>query len=385
MQIRVSVGTAIKGSIISLAEKIQAPVLAEPGANLPKSELIIEDLEEAKKELENIVVSFKQNLRVINKTSNKYESYKDENGNLRIGKNGIPVKGIISQTKGDSWAIRKPMHKETVSGKVELKGKKVPKGKILTATRKSLDTSFDSKTIESITDTGIQKILKNYLSYKGNNPELAFSPEGIEDMNKNITQYNDGKPHQPIYKVRIFELGSKFPLGETKNKKTKYVESAKGTNLFFAIYQDEDRKRSFETIPLNIVIERQKQGLSSVPEINDKGNILLFYLSPNDLVYVPTEEELINQSPIDFSNLSKEQKKRCYNVNDFSSTCYFTPNYTAKAIAPKEVDMSYDSQKSKIIGSFDTKTASIEGIQIKDVCVKLKVDRLGNINSVIGK
>lgn len=33
---------AIKGSIISLAEKIQAPVLAEPGANLPKSELIIE-------------------------------------------------------------------------------------------------------------------------------------------------------------------------------------------------------------------------------------------------------------------------------------------------------------------------------------------------------
>ena len=34
--------------------------------------------------------------------------------------------------------------------------------------------------------------------------------EGIEDMNKNIEKYNDGKPHQPIYKVRIFEMGSKF-------------------------------------------------------------------------------------------------------------------------------------------------------------------------------
>src|SRR5690606_33063475 len=119
--------------------------------------------------------------------------------------------------------------------------------------------------IGAITDTGIQKILKNYLKSKGGNPELAFSPEGIEDLNKNITQYNDGKPHQPIYKARIFELGSKFPLGQKGNKKTKYVESAKGTNLYFAVYQDENGKRSFETIPLNIVIERQKQALNSVP------------------------------------------------------------------------------------------------------------------------
>ncbi len=66
------------------------------------------------------------------------------------------------------------MHKETVSGKVELKHIKVPKGKILTATRKGLDTTFDLETIESITDTGIQKILKNFLNSKSNSPELAF-------------------------------------------------------------------------------------------------------------------------------------------------------------------------------------------------------------------
>jgi len=334
---------------------------------------------DAKNELEKIVVSFKQNLRIINKTSNKYVSYKDENGNLRIGKDGKPIKDFISQIKGDSWAIRKPMHKETVSGKVLLKRIKVPNGKILTATRKKVDTSFNLKTFESITDTGIQKILKNYLSTKGNNPELAFSPEGIEDMNKNIAKYNDGKLHQPIFKVRVFELGNKFSLGQTGNKKNKFVETAKGTNLFFAIYQDDNEKRSFETIPLNVVIERQKQGLRSVPEINDKGNKLLFYLSPNDLVYVPDEEELINHPIIDFPGLSKAQKKRLYNVNDFSSTCYFTPNYIAQAIVPKEVDLNYDKQKNKITGSYDTKTASIEGVQIKDVCIKLKVDRLGNI------
>ena len=79
---------------------------------------------ETKDELDKIVISFKQNLRVINKTTNKYESYKDENGNLRIGKDGKPKKDLITQTKGDSWAIRKPMHKDTVSGLVSLRKKK---------------------------------------------------------------------------------------------------------------------------------------------------------------------------------------------------------------------------------------------------------------------
>src|SRR5690606_13145220 len=98
-------------------------------------------------------------------------------------------------------------------------------------------------------------------------PELAFSPEGIEDMNKNIARCNDGKLHQPILKARVFEVGSKFQVGYIGNKKDKYVEAAKGTNLFFAVYWDEEKqKRTYDTIPFNVVMERQKQGLISVPE-----------------------------------------------------------------------------------------------------------------------
>lgn len=59
--------------------------------------------------LENIIVSFKQNLRVINKTSNYYWHY--ENGK----------KVLVKQVKGDSWAIRKTMHKDTVFGEVNLR------------------------------------------------------------------------------------------------------------------------------------------------------------------------------------------------------------------------------------------------------------------------
>jgi CRISPR-associated endonuclease Csn1 len=39
-----------------------------------------------------------------------------------------------------------------------------------------------------------------------NRPEiLAFTPEAIEEMNKNIIELNDGIFHQPIFKVRVFE------------------------------------------------------------------------------------------------------------------------------------------------------------------------------------
>lgn len=311
---------------------------------------------DAKNNLEKIIVSFKQNLRVINKATNYYEKYEE--------KDGVKTKERVKQT-GTNWAIRKAMHKDTVSGKIDLPWIKVPKGKILTATRKNLDTSFDLKSICSITDTGIQKILRNYLELKGS-PEVAFSPEGIEDLNKNIEKYNDGKPHQPIGKVRVFELGSKFQVGQTGNKKDKYVEAAKGTNLFFAVYEDKNGKRSYETIPLNEVIERQKQGLSVV-ELKETTD---FYLCPNDLVYVPSEDELQNSSRIDFKSIKKDQSERIYKVVSFSGNQLF---FIRQDIATSIVNKAEFSTLNKM-------ERAVDGSMIKETCIKLKVDRLGNIS-----
>lgn len=310
---------------------------------------------DAKSAIEKIVVSFKQNLRVINKATNYYESYMDENGNIRIDKNGKAQKGKLAQ-KGTNWAIRKPLHKETVSGRVQLDRVKVSKGKILTATRKTVDGSFNEKNILSITDTGIQKILLNYLKVKGS-PETAFSPEGIEEMNENIRLYNDGKNHQPILKVRVFEQGSKFPLGETGNKAAKFVEAAKGTNLFFGIYTDKNGKRSYDTIPLNVVIERQKQGLPPVPEKNEKGHQLLFSLSPHDLVYVPENGEDIDPNKLD--------AKMIYKVVSFTgSRLYVVPHWVATVIANK-IEF--------------TQLNKIELTKEKEILGKLVVNRLGEI------
>ncbi|MDM1483856.1 type II CRISPR RNA-guided endonuclease Cas9 [Myroides odoratimimus] len=326
--------------------------------------------------LENVVVSFKQNLRVINKATNYYESYTDENGNLRLDKNGNPKKGRISQ-KGTNWAIRKSMHAETVSGLVHLPWVKLRKGEKLTATRERNDLvsifkdikSFDIALakIEKITDTGIQKILKNYIEQNRDKLENALSAEGLEELNTNIIIYNDGKLHQPILKVRSFEKSKgRFPVGETGNKTTKFVEAAKGTNLFFGIYQDKIGKRSYDTIPLNLVIERQKQGLSPVPETNEKGHQLLFHLSPNDLVYVPTIDD---NNQLDSNRIYKM-------VSSTGNECHFIKANISSLIK------NYDA-KTKLgeMGSLNKLEVTIEGdFRIKEVCIKLKIDRLGNIS-----
>ncbi|MDR2775214.1 MAG: type II CRISPR RNA-guided endonuclease Cas9 [Tannerella sp.] len=368
--------------------------------------------------LENIIISFKQNLRVINKSTNKYQVY--ENGK----------KILKSQEKGDNWAIRKPLHKDTVFAKVALrkvktvrlsealkdwqsivdtkleqkiktiiagyggnadlekltkyfKGRKykfdgvdISKVQIYyfetenAATRKSLDTSFTEKVVkESVTDTGIQKILLNHLQAKGNKSELAFSPEGIEEMNKNILWLNDGKQHQPVYKMRVYEpVGNKFPVGHVGNKQKKYVEAAKGTNLFFAVYADEDGNRTFETIPLNVVIERLKQGLREVPEFDEKGHSLLFHLSPNDLVYVPATEDIESKVPVNMENLRPDRVYKM--VSSSGNQCFFVPNNVASPI-----------MQTKELGANNKSEKSWDGLMIKQVGIKIKVNRMGMLIS----
>jgi CRISPR-associated endonuclease Csn1 len=126
----------------------------------------------------------------------------------------------------------------------------------------SLDITFDEKRIEKITDIGIQKILLKHLKqevyqnvFDENSKtipaqELAFSENGLEELNKNITTLNNGKKHQPIKKVRIFEEGGKFSLGQSGNKTDKYVETTKEQTYFFAIYKDKNGKRNYKSFHL---------------------------------------------------------------------------------------------------------------------------------------
>ena len=360
--------------------------------------------------LEDIIVSFKQYIRVINKASNYYEHYNETGKKTRI-----------PQQSHDQWAVRKPLHKETVFGHVNLRRKKevavtkalenykdivdvnlkqyiktliddgwnhkqialnlkekkhISKVEVfyftdtdtpMVAVRKPLDDSFDKKRIESITDTGIQQILLRYLEAKGGDPKTAFSPEGIMELNETISNYNNGKPHQPILRVRVSEpMGEKYQIGHSGINQKKYVVAQSGTNLYFAIYADKEGKRSYRTIPLNEVIERLKQGLTPAPEQNEDGDWLKFTLSPNDLVYVPTEEE---QNMLDV----KIDKNRIFKfVSSSGNRSTFIPHHIASVIVDKVELLSHNKVEN-----------TDDGISIKSVCWKLEVNRLGNITNII--
>ena len=433
---------------------------------------------DAKQALENIIVSFKQNLRVINKTSNHYQHY-DENGK----------KVFVKQEKGDSWAIRKSMHKDTVFGEVNLRFvKQVPLNEAIKTPKRIVNKDFKKKVIElldagrdakyikkyvednkdiwsdidvkkiaiyyfsqeiknengnvkeryfasrfgndlvsvfkgisdvetakekikKITDTGIQKILLAHLEAKGGNPELAFSPDGIDEMNRiimdseKIKNYQLKKIHQPILKVRVYEKAEKFAVGQNGNKASKFVEAAKGTNLFFAIFGTEKTNketgetetiRSYLTIPLNVMIDCQKKYGSQwrncieiylqEQQLVTADAKLLFILSPNDLVYLPTKEELKD-------GVKLVNKKRIYkfidpNSNKGNFVPYSSANviFSIKFTDQKKKGISYLIQDEFGVGSQASKNPrAITGEMIKETCLPIKVDRLGNIIELNGK
>lgn len=363
--------------------------------------------------LSTTIVSFKQNTRVISRCTNHYE---------RIV-NGKKVH--VPQTKGELIAVRKPMHKDTVFGEVNLvrtkfvslndaiktpsrivdkylresikkllaegcNGKKIKeyfaahnteweahtqKAKIevryftqetnerFYAVRVPIDTSFTEAVIKkSVTDTGAQKILLRHLANCGGDSNVAFSPDGIENMNRNICELNDGKFHQPIYRVRKYESANKFSIGSTGNKRTKFVESAKGTNLFFAIYE-QDGVRSYSSIPLRTAVERAKNHLTIAPE-NEQGISAKYVLSPNDLVYLPTQEDIANgeiASPLDIDRIYKF-------VSSSKGQAFFISNSIASPIVNKTE-----------FGPLNKAERALSGEMIRETFIPLKVDRLGNI------
>lgn len=375
---------------------------------------------DAQNSLQEIIVSFKKNLRILNKATNFYTKY--EGGE----------KKQVAQHSYDHYAIRKSLHKDTVYGHVNLqrittvslkealknvsrivdktlkikikelirshfnekqlltyfkdyayewKGYDFKKVKVfyftdekemMVATRfcNDLVSVFSGKTkkqdiektIEQITDTGIQKILLNYLNENVEQIEYAFSAEGLERMNENLSKYNNGKQHKPIYKVRLTEkMGQKFQIGYTGNKSTKFVEAAKGTNLFFAVYQDVDGNRSFTTIPLNIAIERSKQKISPVPERNNNGDFLMFYLSPGDIVYIPSNEECNIPTELNPSRIYKL-------VSCTSNEAHMIPVYIASPII-QTIELGANNKSQR----------AWTGEMIKEYCVPLIINRLGEI------
>ena len=105
--------------------------------------------------------------------------------------------------------------------------------------------------------------------------------------------------------------------------------------------------------------------MPSAPE-DKNGNLPKFVLSPNDLVYIPTQEELETGHvvyPLD--------KKRIYKMVSCTGNRLYVIPY---AVANMIIDKKEYSQLNKIEFTDDK-------LSIKELCFPLKIDRLGNLKA----
>lgn len=221
------------------------------------------------------------------------------------------------------------------------------------------------------------------------NPQIAFSADGIEEMNRHITELNNGKNHKPIYRVKFAQtLGKMFPVAEIDDgkpitvKTKQFVCTDKGSNIVCGIYKSDEGKTKFFVPTLRAFIDAVRNGKEIFPETYPNPKYfdfkLRFTLSPLDMVYMPTKDEIENGHLNDCIDYS-----RIYIMNNVEEEhMYFIPCNIAAEIIKTELDLRKD-KKGKLIGSCDCKTANCEGLAIKDYCIPLKVDRLGNIIKII--
>lgn len=229
--------------------------------------------------------------------------------------------------------------------------------------RVSIDETFTLEKINALPYSNLQKnwltnLLRAHLEENNNDPKVAFKGEALEQLFK--------KAPYPINKVTRKEGGDKIELNN------KLLDGDKGVNQYFIIEisKEIDKKtgeekivRKYSTPKFLDCIERLAKKL---PIHNDEPNKQYIVLSPGDVVYVPEPEENITQ--IDWND-KKKIASRCYIMKSSSaSTCYFLPATVSTLIEKGEFESLGKSEKT------------IDGKQfIKEYCIKLSIDRLGNI------
>ena len=324
--------------------------------------------EMAEDAINSIIISYKNRKRLVSKGINWYQKFN-------------PKKGKIEKVKQDNsklWAIKGPLHNETNYGVINFKG-------IQRYTSRCELADLTENKIRNIPDELLRKEITNHINkteYEGN-IKKAFGPEGIMDFNKNRKV--------PIFAVTVMEDGN---VEKVKGKtflysKERKLAVEKGGNYCVAFYEHpETKERKFDVVSFFDAVQLKTTGQNPFQtdkgiELEKLGYKFLFTLTHNDLVYIPDEDESL--AHIDWND-KKKLFKQIYRVVKFSGEqIYFQPHNFSKEITIHE---GKAKSAKEYMGEFAKGTNGTEFLidtkkSIKNICLKLQVDRLGNIKPVI--
>jgi hypothetical protein len=309
--------------------------------------------------------------------------------------------------------IRGQLHEGTIYGKSQnSESYRIP---LLKLSGKNFATE---KTIEKIANPFLKEEIRLHLKSNNGNKEDAFSAEGILDLQNKLASKKNKKgkvaPHTPLNSIKIFYQdpskkktsaeGEENDTLQKLNRKKAFNNSLyvkTGDNYLFAVMSKEifnktkklnENVRTFDLITFFDATNLLKEGFNNTYEKHkfEKNTLfktyfestekakkenakLLFTLKQGDYVYLPpaNEDTIIDESSSIYDPFWKDKENRSKNVfivQKFSGNeIYFLKHSIADVIKKKVEFGSQDCYQS------------LNGKSIKEHCIKLSVDRLGNI------
>lgn len=263
------------------------------------------------------------------------------------------------------------------------------------ASKKSNQETFDD-ILNRMIDEDLKNKLISHLDTKGGDFKEAFSDTGIKELNQKLEedfkQRNPNKSFKALSSIKLTPIKanseneevdlSLLPL-ERKSSYNNKLLVATGSNYAFVVLE-KDGKRHYDEISFfdatRLVNTALKKGFKNVQKIiidhfekKYMDSKVLFLLKQNEMVYLPQKNEqiIIDDKHPDFETFWKDKNSRSKNI-------YIVVKFSGKQIYFLKHDIATPLLNKVEFGSQNCYEI-INNLSIKEHCIKLKIDRLGNI------
>jgi CRISPR-associated endonuclease Csn1 len=221
--------------------------------------------------------------------------------------------------------------------------------------------NISEKQLKNIANRKLAKELAIHAAKYGGDFVKAFSEDGLIEFNS--------KRKKAVYKVRVLlNADLKQLKGADDNNDKKFIKE--GSNFCMVVYENTEGQRLIENISFYDAVQL---ATFQQPIVEKKIGYSHFTLHAGELVYVPIPGETRNE--INLQNLNEIHHRIYKFVKSSGKQAYFIPHNIATPFNSKnyKIDEFGSQNCTEFVYEDNPRT------KISEVCIKLRVDRLGNV------